>query len=485
MTMLAERPPDAPPPSTLTELERKAAAAKDGDLEAYAAAVHRQDVELYQLAWYEALETEDKLVIICPPDTFKSTTVQYWAEQALGRDHDLRILWLMGTQAQAEKRVIAIKETIEENAVYQAAFHVEPNKAAKWTNTELFIRRSFTSPDPSLMATGFLGAYQGLHFDRIVIDDPTDQDDVKSPTVMEAQRNRLRGVLTDRLVEGGRMVVIMTRWAEADLLPIFREMGFRIVQMPVQGPNYPWGPTISPKRFPPERIPQLIKQKGEALFNLTYMCDTSALSGQLIKREHLHYWDSKMIPEGAMPVFMALDPAVTEKTSADRSAITTLGYDFRARRMLVLDIWQGRVEVPELRDILIRLAYQTAGLVAIGIETVAFQASLMQDLRRMAALPFVEIPYRTRRQVQAAELGIDKNKTSRALYLTQLFSSGRLFLPRGLPAVDGVSFETELLNFGSSTNPYHDDAPDSLAFAAALADAAVPMQTQVNLVGGL
>ncbi|HXH05379.1 MAG TPA: hypothetical protein VNI83_02195 [Vicinamibacterales bacterium] len=466
----------------LSELDARAIAARYGGLAEYARAVHNLIIEPYQLAWAEALETEDRVAIICPPDTYKSTTVQLVVEQSTGRNPDLRTLWLMNTKDQAQKRVMAIKQTIEENAVYQRAFGTRPNKLAKWTTSELFLERSYVSADPTIMATGFLGAYQGLHFDRIIIDDPTDQDDVRSPQTMQAQRDRLRGVLTDRLVESGQIVAIFTRWAKHDLLPEFRAMGFRIVRMPIIG-AYPWGPTISNKRFPMARVEALRRDKGDVLFTLTYMCDTSALSGVLIKREHLRWWDASMVPEVGMPVFMYVDPAASEKTSADFSSIHTVGYDYKRRRVLELDHWMGRVEVPVLREEIIKRAQRTAGLVAVGVETVGFQLSLMQDLRRQAQLPLVEVPYRTRRTVQSKALGLDKDKTSKALYLDSLFTSDRLYLAPNLRTelFDGVSRETMLMHYGSTGNTYHDDYCDSLAGAAVLAESMVRPDLEVEI----
>jgi len=467
----------------LTELDARSIAARYGGLAEYAWAVHNYTVEPYQLAWFEALQTLDRVAIICPPDTYKSTTVQFLIEQLIGLDRNSRTLWLMATASQAEKRVLAIKQTIEQNPVYQRAFGVRRNPYSKWTSTELFVERDYVSPDPTLMATGFLGAYQGLHFGRIIIDDPTDQDDARSPTVMEGQRQRLRGVLTDRLTAGGQIVAIFTRWGDADLLETYRDMGFTLIQMPVMG-DYPWGKTISPKRFPEERMSELRRDKGDTLFNLTYMCDASALSGQLIKRDHLRYWDAATIPENPLAVFMYVDPAASTRTTADYAAISTVGYDYRTRQIYQLGLWTGRVGVPELRDEIVRQAQRTVGLIALGLETVGFQLGLFQDLKRQHNLPLVEVPYRTRRSVQARTLGLDKDKTGRALYLDQLFTSNRLFLAKGIPLIDGVSQESMLMTYGSATNTLHDDPPDALAGACVLAEASVPPNLKVSIKAG-
>lgn len=466
----------APTPIKEPTLQERAAAARDGDIAIFSKAIHRLDVEPYQLAWEEALNTEDRIVISCPPDTYKSSTVQNWVERAIGLNHNIRILWLMNAGEQAEKRVMAVQQTIEQNRAYQIAFRVQPNKQAQWTKSVLYVKRDIESEDPTLMGCGLNGPYQGLHFDVVIIDDPTNQEDVRSPATMELQRSKIRGVVLDRLVEGGRFVVILTRWGSEDLVPTFKEMGFRIVVMPVIG-DYPWGPTISNKRFPLARCEQIRSDKGDALFQLTYMGNPEALSGEAIHREHIRYWNTRDLPDNPLKIFIGVDPAASTKSYADPSAIVTVGLDVRTRRKYVLDVWAARVEVPQLEAEIVKRAKSMADVMAIGVETVAFQLSLVQYLKRHRNLPLKELQYRSRRQAMNKVSGIDKDKYSRALYLDQLFTTGMLFIPEKLPMFEGVSYESELVMvpFGK-----HDDRMDATVFACALADSAAPNKQRVK-----
>lgn len=462
----------------VSELEEKGLIARHGDVAEFSKVVHDWETEPYQDAWAEGLEVEDRILIICPPDTYKSSTIQCWIEQKIGLDPNIRILWLMKAGSQAQARVMSVAETIESNNVYRAAFpNVEPNKQAQWSKTALYVKRNREGPDPTLMGCGLNGPYQGLHFDVIIIDDPTNQEDVKSPTTMERQRVKLRGVILDRLVESGRIVAIMTRWGEDDLVATFRDIGFRIITMPVMA-EYPWGPTISNKRFPLERCYRLRHDKTDAIFDLTYMCDPLAMDGGVIKRDYIKYWTPNQLPSGGTVTLMAVDPAASTKTWADPSCIGTGVLELKSRTLYVTDLWVRKVEIIELENELKKRAAQTARLAWVGVETKGFQLTFLQRLRREGKLPVRELPYRTRRQSMMRAAGLDNDKMSRAISVAQMLNSGRLLLSEDLEYYEGVSVESELCSFPFGK---HDDRMDVLAFLSAMADTFSPSKLRVRL----
>lgn len=456
------------------EFQARVLAAQNGDLETYAWAVHNLQFEPYQAAWAEALETEDRVIIVCPPDTYKSTTVRCFVEQQIGLNPNIRILWIMSAGEQSEKNVMTIQQTIEQNEVYKRAFpKVQPDKSLQWTKSVLFVIRDFSSPDPTLMATGLNGPYQGLHFDIIILDDLTNQEDVRSPTTMEYQRNKLRGVIIDRSVEGGRIVGLMTRWGRDDLHDTYKEIGFTIITMPVIG-DYPWGPTLSNRKFPLDRIDGIRRDKGEFLFTMTFMCNVEGATGSIINRAHIRYWETSQITR-ELQLFAGCDPAPSTNPKNDSSSIATVGLDVRTRELFLLGIWADRVEVPDLKSKIVDHSKRTSGLRKFGLETIGFQLGLMQEIRREYKVPMHEIPYRTKENVKQRVLGVDRSKAGRAMYLDSLMTAGRLWIMRDAPLFDGQSLESELCTYGSP-GCKRDDRGDAIAFACILAESTVNFQ---------
>lgn len=465
-------------PNDLSDLEARAIAARNGNIISYGKAIYNYDLEPYQLAWETALDTMDRVVIVCPPDTFKSTTVQLWAEKAIGLNPERRILWLMNAGAQSQKRVNTMATTITSNRVYNKAFGIKPDYKSGWTREQLYVERKHNWPDPTLMGCGLFGPYQGSHFDTIVLDDPTDQQDVRSPTTMEQQRNQVRGVVLDRLEPGGRIIVILTRWGENDLIPLFKELGFTIIQMPVIG-DYPWGPTISDRRYPMVSMPSLRRDKGPALFDLTFMCNPRGMSGGLISLDDLHYWDESNLPTTASLGLMAIDPAASKRAGSDPSCMAMGLLEPKSKRVFVTDIIRRRMSGPELETFIYQRFHRTSGIIRIGVETIGFQMTLMQNLKKKyPELPLMELPYRTRRQSTRTPHGLDKDKTNRALALQIKLANGNILLPSWegkladihTPRFEDTSIEDELISFQADMGHKHDEVMDTLAFLGAMAE---------------
>jgi len=262
--------------------------------------VHDRPLFAHQKMWARELQTDQDTLIIAPPGTLKSTLLTYFIEWSIGNNPDFKVLHIMNTATQASRQVMAIADTIEHNERYQAIFGIVPDKSRTWSKDTLYVQRTDkNNPYATVYGTGIDGPYQGVHVDMIVVDDPTDQQDVRSEITMQQQRERVRGVLRDRLNPGGKIIGILTRWGEADLVRDFEDMGFNVLACPVEG-RYTWGRLLFPEFFSDEALQRIRSAKDQGgdglstgLYTLTYMCDPTGAAGSMVQRAWWQFYNDQ------------------------------------------------------------------------------------------------------------------------------------------------------------------------------------------------
>ena len=414
------------------------------DFGSYCRYVHARPLYRHQQTWARELQAPDSshILIIAPPETLKSSTVRMFIEWRIGLDPDICILLVMNTSTQAQKQVMSIAETISNNPRYHQVFPgVQPNSARGWSHEVLFVkRRNEARPDPTLYGTGIDGPYQGSHVEMLIVDDPTDQQDVVSSATMEAQRQRVRGVLLDRLVEGGKFFVILTRWGEPDLVRDFREMGFSVLENPIEG-RYPWGRLLCPEIFPDDRLRAIRVTKGGALYQLTYMCDPGAAGGTKIKRA---WWRRYGLAPTIKSVVQFWDLSTGQSELGDDSAYGCWG--LWEDGYYLLDAGRWRLEMEEL--IAKMKVLRTPKVKFVVVEEAGTSIPVIQYLKRHTTLPILGVKPGSR------------DKVSRLLGVVGLIEAGRVWLPATAPWVEDFIDECAAFPGGQ-----HDDWVDMMTMA--------------------
>ena len=260
--------------------------------------VHNVRLARHMMVWVKILQSEEiedkKVAIAAAPEFWKSRVIRMWIEYSIGMNPEWARCLAMNTEKQAAKQVMSVEETIATNTRYQLVFpHVKPDTRRGWNQTQMFIKRKNSArPEPTLMGCGV----QGMHFGEIFTDDLTDQQDVRSDSTMNAQREWLKGVMSDRLrtdandVPLGRWFAILTRWSEGDLWPLYTSepdpdneqdggMGFKAIQMPAIDPDT--NEANWPEEYPLSRLEGIRRRKGNSLFTMTFLCDPSAMGGNV------------------------------------------------------------------------------------------------------------------------------------------------------------------------------------------------------------
>lgn len=243
------------------------------------------------------------------------------------------------------------------------------------------------------------------------------------------------------------------------------------------------GPALWPSYIPLSDLEDWRKGVGTPIFETMWQGRRGGLAGTIIKPEWFRYWQAGA-PAGQC--YMAVDPAISEKTSADETAIVVgnviaragmrdmgdrelleriaakqgpAGIDAQAQ-LAEMDVpgdvyyrwyWHGRVGLKATEDIIVR-AWNFYKPVAIGIEAVAYQSALVQLLE--ADHPELPIEPVTPK---------GKDKLTRFLGLARLYEFGRVYHH---PTMRSSAFEYQLTHL---PNGRHDDMGDAATYLVEMA----------------
>ena len=305
-------------------------------------------------------------------------------------------------------------------------------------------------------AIGVGGALAGRGADLFIIDDPHSEQEAKtgrSDVFLPAWEWFQSGPL-QRLMPGGAIIVVMTRWSKLDLTgQIITQMDrhddvdkWEVVEFPAIKDD---GEPLWPEFWPLQEL--LSKKAGLDVryWNAQYMQQPTSEEGALIKREWWKIWDKEDPPNCEFTI-MALDAAQETNNRADYNALTTWGVFFNEEtnnyNIILLNAIKKRLEFPELKKLVLE-EYKEWEPDAFIVEKKSNGAALYQEMRRMG--------------VPASEFtpGKGQDKISRVNAVSDLFSSEIVWAPDRRWAKEVIE---ECNDFPSGAN---DDLVDSTTLA--------------------
>lgn len=186
------------------------------------------------------------------------------------------------------------------------------------------------------------------------------------------------------------------------------------------------------------RLPQLT-------FRREFGAEFLSGAGAMIRREHLRYG----CPARELEVVLGVDLAISEGQENDYTAVVALAVDLATGFVYLLDVIRDRVSFRGALAMVESMAMRWKP-VDIAIESVAFQAAVVQELLRTTTLPV--------RGVKPS-----KDKVVRFQPLAARYEQ---FLVKHAENLD-PDFERELLAFPLGE---HDDMVDAISYAYAAAD---------------
>ena len=147
-------------------------------------------------------------------------------------------------------------------------------------------RRFHTNHGGVYFGVGAGGPITGRGADLLLVDDPTKgQEEAESETQRRKLKDWYASVAYTRLMPGGAVIVIQTRWHEDDLagwlLREHQHEGWEVLSLPALSDD---GEALWPEAYPAERLAEIKLAVGSRVWEALYQQRPSPAEGGLIKR---------------------------------------------------------------------------------------------------------------------------------------------------------------------------------------------------------
>lgn len=405
-----------------------------------------------------------RLMLFMPPQHGKSEiTSRLLPPFALGMNPDLQVAACSYSADLARKFNRQVQRTIDSDD-YVAVFpqtRLNSRRVSNDTNQSV-IRNTeefeIVGHRGSYKSVGIGGGLSGRRVDLAIIDDPVkDAAAAYSEKIREAVWDWYLSVLSTRLHNQSKVLLIMTRWHQDDLagrLLKHEPEQWEVISIPailedpIENDPRQIGDALWPERHSLERLRE-IERISPTWFAALYQQRPSPRGGGLIKSDWFGRYRIEQLPPG--PVNLYVDPAYTEKKQNDPTGV--MAYKVHQGRIYVLHVTAVRKGFPEfcawLPEYARAVGYDESS--RIRIEPKASGISIVQQLQASTGLNVIAAP---------TPKG---DKTARIESIGPILESGRVLLPE---QARGGWLDQFLGECEAFPNGAHDDRVDCLEGAA-------------------
>src|SRR5215217_1967199 len=295
----------------------------------------------------EAVERGDikRLMITMPPRHGKSMLAsEFFPAWYLGRNPDHYVVTATYAQELADDFGRKVKNQIEDDsfkAIFPGVGLADDSKSAKRFHIEGQTGgyEHSTSQRGAFYAVGVGGPLTGRGAHLLLIDDPVkNREDAESEVIRKKTKDWYTSTAYTRLMPGGRIVVIQTRWHEDDLSGWLQadhaHEGWVVLDLPAIGDD---GKALWPEQYDLPVLEKIKKAIGPRDWSALYQQRPSPETGDYFKREWIHTVDH-LPPRESMLVYGGSDYAVTAN-GGDYTVHGVLGLDPDGNPWL-LDLWR-------------------------------------------------------------------------------------------------------------------------------------------------
>jgi predicted phage terminase large subunit-like protein len=423
------------------------------------------DESIVEAVWRARERRRDRpeiIVVTAPPRHGKSTvTSLYLPAWYLGTFPEHRVILASYEAEFAAGWGLRTRQLLEEHgpSLYGVRVDDSSRASSRWD--------LYRQPG-GMVTAGVGGPITGRGAHLLIIDDPLkNAEQASSPTIREKQWEWWLSTARTRLEPGAVVVVVMTRWHEADLAGRLLEASLNggdpviEVRLPALAEQDDQlgreaGEALWPKRFHRDYLERTRIVQGAYWFSAMYQGRPTPEEGGIFDRKDFRYFEldgedavlrqpdggETRFAQDSCTKFQVVDLAASEKETADYTVITEV-WVTPEKDMLVNSVVRERVAVPDQPAFFKR--HHAGG--RVKFEAIGYQTGIIETMLREG--------------FPAEPVYPDKDKVTRAGAAGALYRGGKVYHRARAPWL--LDFEAELLAFPAGE---HDDQVDTIAYGA-------------------
>jgi predicted phage terminase large subunit-like protein len=284
--------------------------------------------------------------------------------------------------------------------------------------------------------------------DLIILDDVENDENVVSDDQREKVKNMFFKTIMNLGTHNTQIIVVGT-------ILHFDSLLYNLINKPIEG----WyvqlykaikddGTPLWKEWWTLELLDAKRKDIGSIAFEQEYMNNPLDPDSQIIKP--VSYYEQ--VDLSFLECYGYIDLAISEKETADYTAITTIGKHKVSGKLYVLEPVRMRGDITKQLALLFAM-HKKYKYVKFGVESVAYQKAFFQLVQRESLEKNIYVP--------VVEIEVDKDKIRRAIEVTPHIENGTVLFNAG-----HQDFMAELVQFPKGA---HDDWVDSFVGAVNIA----------------
>ena len=433
----------------------------------------------YLMGWFhkEVCEALDKfledvlakksprLILTAPPRHGKSELVsRRFPAFAFGRCPDLQII-ATSYGADLAQRFNRDVQRIIDDDTYRTLF---PETTLNGRNVRTDSRNAFIRTSDLFEIVNHKGAYRscgvgggitGTGADILIIDDPIkDRAEANSPTVRANVYDWYTSTAYTRLSPGGGVIVMNTRWHEADLTgqllsKMQSEEGdtWQVINYPAiaehDEPHRKTGEPLHAERYPLDALNRIRAAVGERDWAALYQQHPVPDGGGLFKEQWIQYYRQADLPSKFDKLVTSWD--MTFKDGAGSDYVVGQVWGRAGAKFYLLDQVRGQMDFVKTKAAFVSLAEKWPHAVRKLVEDKANGPAIISELRDKVAGIIPITP--------------KESKEARAYAVSTLWEAHNVYIPDPQETKwVGRDFVPELLSFPAGA---HDDQVDAMTQA--------------------